>query len=123
MPCAHCPCPEVCLAREIWCQEWAPSGDPGKRRHICDRSRIAAGLEGPREYPPIAHQAANLGRALWDWAVAGFAIASEEEQARRLAICGDCPLRNAEDRRCWRCGCYTDAKVKLRTEHCPEGKW
>jgi hypothetical protein len=94
----------------------ADDPDPVHVAHIRARS-------APRAYPGLAEQAASLAGSLWDWATSGFAMASEEEQARRLAICAACPQRNAEDRRCWRCGCYTDAKVKLRTEHCPEAKW
>lgn len=129
--CANCPCPDTCLRRPDFCA-WAAEAppDPVKLRHICARSAMGAAPRRPASspgpahaYPPLAKQAGSLSRSLWDWAVSGFSAASEEEQARRLAICEACPLRNAEDRRCWKCGCFTDAKVKLKTEHCPEGKW
>lgn len=124
MSCETCPCKDICLAREIWCREWSKSGDEVKLRHICDRSRIAAGqptIMGPGPSPAV--MAANLGRALFDWAVSGFSMASDEERARRLAICGACA--EWDGARCRICGCYTTYKVQMKTEHCPlpEPKW
>jgi hypothetical protein len=55
-----------------------------KLAHIRARS-------APASYPPLAQQAANLAGSLWAWAVSGFTTTTEEERARRLAICRDCP--------------------------------
>lgn len=40
--CPKCPCPDICLRREIWCQ-WAADklADSVEVRSICDRSRLA----------------------------------------------------------------------------------
>jgi hypothetical protein len=77
----------------------------------------------PPAYPPLAAQAAGLAGSLWEWAVSGFAVAGDEEQGRRLSICAACPHWDAAARRCRLCGCATDYKVRMRTEHCPVGKW
>lgn len=77
--------------------------------------------DAPASYPPVMTQAANLSRALWDWAVSGFAMASEAEVKRRLAICEACEYFDPGPRRCKHlgCGCYLDAKTRMRSEHCP----
>jgi hypothetical protein len=72
-------------------------------------------------FPPLAAQAANLSRALWDWAVSGFSGATREEQRRRMNICVLCP--EWSDVRCKLCGCLLSAKIRMKTEHCPIGKW
>ena len=132
MPCPKCPCPDLCLARPEYC-DWAAEDPPDriKMRAIVDRSRIAAGLPPlPGDavvlqpaHPTLAGQAASLGRALWDWAISGFSMASDEEVARRRSICAGCPRWEAGARRCTLCGCATDYKTRMRTEHCPEARW
>jgi hypothetical protein len=85
-------------------------------------SIISAAMQAdPSAYPPIAQQARNLARALWEWATAGFTVADEAEVARRLAICRPCP--NWRDGRCALCGCALAWKVRMRTEHCPIDQW
>lgn len=120
-PCAKCPCPETCLQWSIFCA-WAAeeSADPIKLKHICGRSALG---NTPVAYPPLAQQAANLGRALWDWAVSGFSMTSQDEQARRLEICRGC--EQWDGGRCRICGCGLAAKIALKTSHCPlpEPKW
>lgn len=122
-PCGRCPCPDICLRRPGWC-EWmaAEPRDPLHVRAVVNRSRIAAGLAATTVepvYPALTTQAASLATSLWAWAVDGFRIADEAEQARRRAICAACPEWEATARRCRICGCHTDAKIALRSAHCP----
>ena len=56
-------------------------------------------------------------------ALAGEAPVSEEERARRIAVCEGCEFFFAADRRCSKCNCWMDLKSKLRTAACPENKW
>lgn len=55
--------------------------------------------------------------------LAGEAAVSEDEQARRIAICEGCEFFFAADRRCSKCNCWMDLKSKLRTAVCPETRW
>jgi len=58
---------------------------------------------------------------------------SDEEEARRLEICAGCefytpnipelPEAEQKQNRCVKCGCFMNFKSKLRSAHCPEGKW
>ncbi len=93
--------------------------------HLYWRARVIELETGavPTQYPPVAHQAVSVARALWDWACDGLKLAPEAEYQRRLATCEGCPLFDRDQKRCAKCGCYTDYKLRMRSERCPEGKW
>jgi hypothetical protein len=113
-PCERCPARGYCLRWEAFCAGMrADPPDPVHVAHVRNRSAMGAAPA----HPPLAIQAGNLGRALWDWAVSGFAMTTEEEVSRRLTICRECPQWDAG--RCRICGCTLEAKVRLRTAHCP----
>lgn len=129
MPCAHCPVgpDRICPATPRLCQLADPAHpdyDPRYRDAIPLHAQPReSGGESPAarvEYPPLATQAVNLAGAFWDWAISGFTMASDEEQARRRSICATCPRWDASGRRCTLCGCYTEAKIQLKTSHCPD---
>ena len=50
---------------------------------------------------------------------------TQEEQERRLGLCGRCPLVLLPQWRCRHvdCGCWLKEKVKWSTESCPENCW
>jgi hypothetical protein len=117
MKCIHCP-----VDADRRCPgEDAPS--------LCGRPEMHAAILSSadqlhaRAYPSPAQQAANLAAAFWGWATSGFRMASEEEVTRRQSICRACPRWDAAAARCPLCGCYTQAKTRLKAEHCPEGRW
>ena len=98
----------------------AEGGDPVKRAHVVNRSAIAEG--GPSgeptgTFPPLLTQARNLAGAVVRFVASGGELASDEEKARRLAICEACD--QFSHGRCRRCGCLLMAKVAAATEHCP----
>jgi hypothetical protein len=68
---------------------------------------------------------ANLKNAAVNFLADGMHVASEEQQAKRLAICSCCPLNNAGwcDDTKGGCGCNLSLKVKPRSSSCPLGKW
>ena len=55
--------------------------------------------------------------------VAGQPSVEETEVSRRLALCEKCELFIHEQKRCSQCGCFMKFKAKLRSQHCPVGKW
>jgi len=81
----------------------------------------------PTPYPDIFQMGANLAGSLGDWAVGGFAIATPEQLETRMAICKGCEFWNesgfAGTGSCQKCGCSTQAKLRMATSKCPEGKW
>ena len=70
-------------------------------------------------------RAISLRNAAIDFVADGMAVATEEQQAKRSAICAGCPLNNAGwcDDTKGGCGCNLSLKVMPRSSHCPLGKW
>lgn len=73
--------------------------------------------------PAMAARAARAAVAESAAILSGAPPVPEEESARRLAICESCPEFRPADRRCAKCGCYMALKTRLRSQHCPAGKW
>jgi hypothetical protein len=78
--------------------------------------------------PPSATQmAANLGSSLVKWAGSGFNATDPETLASRMGTCKACDLWDAAGMagtgRCRKCGCSTQAKLRMASEKCPIGKW
>jgi len=65
----------------------------------------------------FAHAAAGELHA----AVTGTPPVSEEEAARRMAICQGCQW--LIEGTCRKCGCPAKKKTAWRNERCPVGKW
>lgn len=60
------------------------------------------------------------------FALSGFHQVSEEEQAKRIAICIECPFfndTNPDDPLCNHCSCHLNLKSQWATEKCPINKW
>jgi len=79
------------------------------------------------ELPPLKEQAKNLfndlSKAIAKSVKNGTVLASKEEIQRRLEICVNCELYNAQKKRCTKCGCWTSKKVLLEHIDCPLDKW
>ena len=96
-----------------------------------DGKTVSAGvcrfcLKSP-ELPPLQTQAVNaakaVGRVASALATGQPVLVSEEVRESRLAICHDCDQWIEKRKRCAKCGCFTDKKIRLATESCPLGKW
>ncbi|MWC30644.1 hypothetical protein [Paenibacillus sp. MMS18-CY102] len=94
--------------------------------------------------PSATHSNAELvkkaGKALWNWARAGFATVEDEVYHKRMSACQACPhIQNKPDKLvyralsatasassdtaesiCGKCGCVLSKKTKLPTESCPD---
>jgi len=73
----------------------------------------------------VMARAASLRSAAVDFWQDGLAMATQDQQAHRLAVCGACPLSVGgwcDDTR-GGCGCNLSLKVKARSAYCPLGKW
>ena len=77
--------------------------------------------------PSLPQQAASLGKSLVDWTSSGFSVTPAEILNKRLEICKACPEWDANGLmgtgRCKKCGCSTQAKLRMATEKCPIDKW
>jgi hypothetical protein len=74
-------------------------------------------------YPPLLEQAGNAIKAAAKFVANGGKKVSDEEQARRLAICHACEFYDAKQVRCMKCACFVNLKSLLASEHCPINKW
>lgn len=82
----------------------------------------------PKDVPPSAlEMGKNLAGSVKDWASRGFAVANAEQLETRMAICKGCEFWNesgfAGTGSCKKCGCSTQAKLRMATSKCPIGKW
>jgi hypothetical protein len=76
--------------------------------------------------PPVAEMAVNLARAAADEAKAIFAGAlavPQESIASRMETCRACEHFIRDQNRCALCGCFAELKARMRSQHCPVGKW
>jgi len=76
--------------------------------------------------PPVAEMAVNLARAAADEAKAIFAGAlavPHESIASRMETCRACEHFIRDQNRCALCGCFAELKARMRSQHCPVGKW
>lgn len=76
--------------------------------------------------PTLLQRASTFSMALWHFARSGFAVASEEEVARRMSICEQCNQfngwRSVIHASCKACGC-SKLKLAIQDVHCPLSKW
>jgi hypothetical protein len=81
----------------------------------------------PMPLPSLPRQAANLTAALARVAKAAVTaqsiLAAPSTYAARAELCAACELWIPERKRCRKCGCRTDLKLRLAQERCPLGKW
>jgi hypothetical protein len=72
-------------------------------------------------------KANNFVEAIGKWGASGFPTVTPEILSERLEICKDCEFWDragfAGTGSCRKCGCSTQAKLRMTTEKCPIGKW
>ena len=76
--------------------------------------------------PPVPELAVNLARAAADEAKAIFSGAlavPQESIASRMETCRACEHFIRDQNRCALCGCFAELKARMRSQHCPVGKW
>ncbi len=115
--------------------QWLESGSDVQKRHaafrlaqpdaveFADRTPEVRSLPA---YPSWTAMAGNLARAVGGVVSAAVhgepIVATEKEQARRLAICHACAeWYDPEQERCRHggCGCFLSLKTRIATQHCP----
>ena len=69
----------------------------------------------------------SLGMDLGKWVQAGIPVVSQNLFESRIAICKGCEFWNQSGfsgtGSCKKCGCSTQAKLRLGTSKCPIEKW
>jgi hypothetical protein len=77
--------------------------------------------------PSATTQLRTAAAAASRFARSGFALADAETLASRQSVCQSCEQWDAAGLRgtgrCRKCGCSTQAKLRMASEKCPLGKW
>ena len=80
----------------------------------------------PKE-PQLHAKVKTLTKSIYRWARAGFLKTSKKQLDQRMEICRGCEFWDSEawsgTGKCKKCGCSTWAKLRIKTEKCPIGKW
>ena len=109
---------EAVLSRGVVDDEWLEI-DADALADLRDQFR-------PKTPPKVSVMAANLARAAVGEAkarVAGLPKLEAEEIERRMATCRGCENFIHGQNRCAMCGCFAALKSRMRSQHCPVGKW
>lgn len=77
--------------------------------------------------PSLPQQTVALSRSIFNWGATGFMITPPNILEERFEVCRACPEWDANGLagtgRCKKCGCSTQAKLRMATEKCPLDKW
>jgi hypothetical protein len=75
----------------------------------------------------VLEMAGTLSNSILRWASSGFQVVANDVLEDRKTICSACdlwdPTAFGGTGRCKKCGCSTQAKLRIATEKCPIGKW
>lgn len=112
--------------------------DPESLQYVLDtrpifRQRVAEAAERQKQknieegLPTLADMAGSAAKAAYNWVKSGFSTVDEQTLLTRIETCMGCDLWDAAgfggSGRCKKCGCSTQAKLRMATEKCPIGKW
>lgn len=75
------------------------------------------------EFPSLIQQGKNLISSLKDITSGNGFLANDEIQRNRMDICRMCDQYSERRKRCKKCGCLLEAKVKFASSRCPLDKW
>lgn len=50
-------------------------------------------------------------------------VTFRQEMCEGTDVLQKCEHYDSKQKRCYKCGCFIMAKIKLATESCPEGRW
>jgi hypothetical protein len=89
--------------------------------------KTAGGTPGDDLGPSLAEMAAGLSTSAMRWAASGFKIVDADTLEARQAVCRQCEFWDSQGfrgtGRCRKCGCSTQAKLRLASASCPVDKW
>ena len=77
--------------------------------------------------PSLPAKTINLAGSVSSWVKSGLPICSKEVLSDRFDICKGCEFWDQSGftgtGKCQKCGCSTQAKLRMATEKCPIDKW
>lgn len=80
-----------------------------------------------KEHPHLSDMLRSASRSAINFTRSGFPTVTSDVLELRLETCKGCEFWDetgfAKTGRCKKCGCSTQAKLRMATEKCPIGKW
>lgn len=81
----------------------------------------------PKELPSFTDMLKGISNTAKDVAkgviLGEGVLVTEETYSSRISICNGCEFFIKEDKRCSQCGCFMEAKARLKKAFCPIHKW
>lgn len=81
----------------------------------------------PSQLPSFKDMMKNLAGTMKDVAVGAVqgqgVFVDEPTYERRMSLCHGCEFFIQDDKRCTKCGCFMEAKTRLKKAFCPVHKW
>jgi hypothetical protein len=113
----------VCRFSKPWRAE---QGAPEECPHGVTRENAPI-VAAPPQDPSLLEKAKSLAQATGEWATSGFKGVDESQLQNRLDICRGCEFWDQSGfvgtGSCKKCGCSTQAKLRMDTSKCPIDKW
>lgn len=95
--------------------------------YIEDAFGFGMSSRSEKQPPSLLAMAGSLTESLLKWAESGLHVTDPTVFETRIGICKGCEFWDgsgfAKTGRCKKCGCSTQAKLRMATEKCPIGKW
>lgn len=119
---------KLCQTNVKYFNLWEKCKGPLQNFLSCIKRKPATETEQANEavtdkpVPGLFSQAKSLISSATKHVASGMGSSSEEEQQKRMSICQGCEYMRS-DRRCSKCGCFLDTKIKWKTSSCPIGRW
>jgi hypothetical protein len=79
--------------------------------------------EGYVNPPSFLEMVRNFKDDATEFIKRGAPIMDSAGYCNRLGECNDCEHLIRKSMRCGSCGCLVEGKAKMKTSHCPLGKW
>ena len=74
--------------------------------------------------PPTFFQMVNnFKNDLKKFINSGAVVCTSDEYTTRLVTCNDCEHLKRKSMRCGACGCLLEGKARMKSSHCPLGRW
>tara|TARA_R100001082_G_C4293908_1_gene129409 strand:+ start:414 stop:695 length:282 start_codon:yes stop_codon:yes gene_type:complete len=70
--------------------------------------------------PSMAKMLGNFVKSSATWIAHGAKIVDAEQYLERLTACKECPHLIKQKMRCGVCGCFIEAKARMKTATCPD---
>jgi hypothetical protein len=113
----------VCRFSKPWRTE---QGAPEECPHGVTRENAPVVIAPPTNHS-LLHKVSLLAHSIAPWAINGFELVDEETLANRMEICKGCEFWDTSGfvgtGKCKKCGCSTQAKLRMDTSKCPIDKW